>query len=223
MRSPSRIFTTVLSLILALAILVFLYVRQIMSMQPEIRAVTLERPLQEYCTEPTTTHNFDEFWSRFRDAIRRQDKHKLLPLMHTCSFIWERGPTQPSLQLRRADCVLTPLHDCHYPEFESGGPQIFESRNDFDLNYLLIFPERTRDRILNDAPWKQAEGRYYLSWDSARNESMSFVFEDIDKLGYKFTGLEWGPYPVSFLKEEAKHPPTWMTRDSSSPPSNSTP
>jgi hypothetical protein len=208
--------------IVGVAVFIVLYLRPIINSQPQIAAVKIDSPLHEYCSEAPTTHDFDQYWTRFRDAVRAQDKLELFSLIHTCGFTWEPGPTEPNLHLKRADCIVTPVKDCVPPEFMVGGPLIIETRRDFELNYDRIFPKTTRDRVLNGKAWKEAERRYDLSWDSGPNECLSLVFEDLDNFGYKFTGLEWGPYPASFLKEEANRRLP-LKNSQPSPPPSSTP
>ena len=224
MRSLHRYGLSLLLIaIIGLTILLWSYVRQIVTSRPTIAVVKIDRPLGEYCVEAQTTTDFNEFWLRFRTAVEAEDRKKLFALMRTCAFIWEQAPKQPNLQLKQADCVVSAIEDCHYPELMSGAPQIFEDRRDFDLNYDRVFSKDIRRRVLTGAPWQENVDRYLLSWDSARDESCSLVFERVDKVGYKFTGLEWGPYPVSFLKEEAKRPPNFIISAPSAPPPNSIP
>jgi hypothetical protein len=190
---------------LASSVVGLFYLRRVYDRNEDVGPVRLDRKLGDYCTEASTTNDFDQFWSEFRTAVKSDNKDKLFAMVRACDFVWEGQPwkTEPTLKLKLADCVVGPLDDCQPWGYSTGARQVFQNRTDFDKNYDRIFTKAITDGVLNGVPWEESEGRYDVSWEPAKNETLSLTFERLVGIGYKFSGLEWVPEPVWALKLEA--------------------
>ena len=221
MRRIIRYCVVVLFLIgLVSGITGLIYLRRLYGRIDEVSPVRLDRTLKSYCTEPSSTNTFQEFWSEFREAVRAENKDKLFSLIDTCSFTWW---DQPTLPLAYADCAPGPNQDCYYPAHYLGGGQLFQSRSDFDKTYDRIFAKEFRAKMLTIAPWQVSEERYSVSWEVAMYETYSLNFERIAGVGYKFTGSDWEPVPLDALKTYAAKAREAKPRETLAQPPNSIP
>lgn len=199
------------AILLASSVAALIYLRGVYGRNEDVSPVRLDRTLGSYCTESSTTNNFQEFWGQFREAVAVEDKDRLFSLTRKCAFQWWDPPRLP---LRSADCIPGPI-DCDLGY--AGGRQIFESQSDFDETYNRIFTKANRNRILNGTPWETGSG-YAISWETNYG-TYSLKFDRVDGVGYKFSGLDWEPIPLEMLKVYAAKTREEV-RSSASPPPN---
>ena len=188
-----------LFVLLIAAIVIWILIDRSLRQQPTgIPAVVQNDPT---CAQAATTDDFALFLRDFQAAIRAKDKHKLFSMLDTCSFYWDVLNENERLAKPVLAPVYVPRTYENPPSFyvhmlvrnaRSGNSLVFETEEDFLANYDVIFSSSITRHLLGDTPTGDMDGHYEIRW--RRNDGVrTLSFDRIDKVGYKFTGLQWSP------------------------------
>lgn len=140
----------------------------------------------DFYNEPLTTNNLNDFWSEFQSAVRSDNKGKLFALTLHYKFIWSIGNLK--LGFRSGSPLSSPGLEGH------GYFYVFKSYDEFLRNYQILFSKTIKKPILNGTPNRSSLecDCYEIKW--ADDANYKLLFEYIEGVGYKFTGLVVEPF-----------------------------
>jgi hypothetical protein len=149
---------------------------------------------QKSCFEAETSPDLSTFFDELRDALKKEDTHRLFTMTRRCNFDWyaDAALSHPLLyeEVSVPSQLETPFEVKPILKVPWGQRLVFESENDFALNIRVIFSPGIMRRLLRDDPQASTECEYAVSW---RERVLNHLCFERDSSGFKFIGLRTEP------------------------------